>query len=177
MATTPPAIQTQVTPDPIKFPLAQLFIIVTLGMFVGVSALGGGLYYLLRSGKLPIQSGALPVPSAVESKTHTVTLEPVLVNLADRSGNGYLRIALALRIADASPSKGRVEAESKGSDKAPDAALRDTVLMVLGRQTSDVLLTVDGKEQLKKELKEAISEHNPETRAIDLFFTEFLVQR
>jgi flagellar FliL protein len=57
------------------------------------------------------------------------------------------------------------------------AAVRDTVLMVLGRQTADGLLAVDGKEHLKSELKAALSERNTDLKVKDVFFTDFLVQR
>ena len=57
------------------------------------------------------------------------------------------------------------------------AAVRDTVLTVLGRQTADGLLAADGKEHLKAELKSAIAEHNPDLKVKDVFFTDFLVQR
>ena len=64
-----------------------------------------------------------------------------------------------------------------GKDADTAAAVRDTALTVLGRQTSDGLLSVDGKERLKAELKAAMAEHNAELKVTDLFFTEFLVQR
>jgi flagellar FliL protein len=49
--------------------------------------------------------------------------------------------------------------------------------MVLGRQTSEGLLSVDGKERLKAELNAAMAEHNADLKVTDMFFTEFLVQR
>jgi flagellar protein FliL len=38
-------------------------------------------------------------------------------------------------------------------------------------------LAVQGKEQLKTELKAAIAQRNPELKVTEVFFTEFLVQR
>ncbi len=88
---------------------------------------------------------------------------------------------LTLRVADAvSKDNEKVKKEKPGDSKSSrdaDAAVRDTALAVLGRQTADDLLAVDGKERLKAELKAAIAEHNRDLKVTDLFFTEFLVQR
>jgi flagellar protein FliL len=180
MATTPPVIQAKITSDPVKLPVFPLMTAIVLGVVVSVSAVGGSIYYLLHSGKLRIPVSVTPAAGPLSSiKTHPVALEPLLVNLADVSGTAYLRVALTLQIEDAPAARGNEgkEAESKDSRKEPDAALRDTALAVLGRQTSDSLLTADGKERLKKELRQALAERNPELKVTDLFFTEFLVQR
>jgi flagellar FliL protein len=179
MATTPPIIQAKITSEPVKLPVVPLLIAVVLGIVVAVSVVGGALYYLLRSGKLPVQAASASASQPVATvKTHPVALEPLLVNLADSSGSAYLRLALTLQIAEPSGATQEKEGEPKGGgSKGSDAAVRDTALMVLGRQTSDALLAADGKEHLKKELKAAMAERNPEMRISDLFFTEFLVQR
>jgi len=110
-----------------------------------------------------------------------MVLEPLLVNLADAGGSSYLRVALTLRVADAADKKGtRANDEKSKNDKGMDdavAAVRDTVLTVLGRETADGLLAADGKEHLKAELKSALAEHNAELKVKDVFFTDFLVQR
>ena len=178
MTTTPPVIQAKITSDPVKLPVAPLLIAIVLGVVVAVSTIGAALYYMLRSGKLPVQSAAASgARPAAAMKTHTLALEPLLVNLADSSGSAYLRVELTLQIADVAEVKEDKEANIKGGSKVADAAVRDTALMVLGGQTSDALLAANGKEQLKKELKAAIAERNPDMRVTDLFFTEFLVQR
>jgi flagellar protein FliL len=101
-----------------------------------------------------------------------------LVNLADAGGSSYLRMSLTLRVADAIEKKANNEKkkDEKGTDDAV-AAVRDTVLTVLGRQTADGLLAADGKERLKTELKSALTEHNADLKVKDVFFTDFLVQR
>ncbi len=72
--------------------------------------------------------------------------------------------------------QGEKSKRDKGTDDAV-AAVRDTVLSVLGRQTADGLLAADGKEHLKAELKTALAEHNSDLKVMDVFFTDFLVQR
>ena len=178
MATTPPVIQTKVAAEPAKLAVMPLLIAVMLSVVIAVSAVGGCIYFLLRSGKLPIQTAAIPaMQSAAPVKTHTVALEPLLVNLADSSGVAYLRVALTLEVANFVGAKDEKSSEAKRIDKDANAAVRDTVLTVLGRQVSDALLAPDGKDHLKKELKVALVEHNSEIKVVDIFFTEFLVQR
>jgi flagellar FliL protein len=180
MATTPPIIQAKITSDSVKLPIMPLLAAVVLGVVVSSAAVGGFIYYMLRSGKLPIRTIATPAaPAAQPAKTHMTTLEPLLVNLADASGTSFLKIGLTLEVADPDEKTAK-EAKGEGAKPAgheADAAVRDTALTVLGRETSEQLLAPGGKELLKKELKEALAARHPEIKVADLFFTEFLVQR
>jgi flagellar FliL protein len=38
-------------------------------------------------------------------------------------------------------------------------------------------MAADGKEKLKAEIKSALAEHNADLKVLDVFFTDFLVQR
>ena len=77
------------------------------GVVIAALGIGGVVYYLARTGRLPIsrvelrrrQRPLLPVT------THAMVLEPLLVNLADAGGSSYLRVALTLRVADVAEGK------------------------------------------------------------------------
>jgi flagellar FliL protein len=137
--------------------------------------MGGFLYYLAHSGHLMARTSVVRGESAAQP-TRLVALDPLLVNLADPGGEAYLRLSLALRIADA-PAKKAGDARAVGGEEEETDAIRDTVLAVLGRQTSDSLLALDGKERLKSELRRTLAQRNPKLKVMDLFFTDFLVQR
>ena len=165
-----------------KFPIASLLIAVVAGVVIATLGVGGVVYYLAHTGRLPMQGGASQKTEAVApAATHVMVLEPLLVNLADAGGSSYLRLALTLRVADVADKKGtKATGEQSKDDKGTEdvvAAVRDTVLTVLGRQTADGLLAADGKEHLKLELKAALAEHNADLKVKDVFFTDFLVQR
>lgn len=180
MATTPPVIQAKITSDPATVPMMPLLVAVVLGVVVATSAVGGVLYYLLRSGKVPIRvENHSSVPAASSIKTHMVALEPLLVNLADSSGSAFLRVGITLQVADPTVDSGKEakNAEAKPAEKEANAAVRDTSLMVLSRATSEELLAPGGKDSLKKNLKTALADRNHDIKVTDLFFTEFLVQR
>ena len=114
--------------------------------------------------------------STARAETHLIVLDPLLVNLADEGGAAYLRLSLVLRVTDTAAKKDSKAKVDKSDDAAIDA-IRDTTLTVLGRQTSDSLLAPDGKERLKTELRRSMTQHNPNLKIADLFFTDFLVQR
>jgi len=165
-----------------KVPVVPLLIAVVAGVVIATLGVGGVVYYLAHTGRLSMQGGAAQKAEAIgPATTHAMVLEPLLVNLADAGGSSYLRVALTLRVADAADKKGTKANGEKGkSDNGTEdavAAVRDTVLTVLGRQTADDLLAADGKEHLKAELKSALAEHNAELKVKDVFFTDFLVQR
>jgi flagellar FliL protein len=165
-----------------KVPLVPLLIAVVAGVVIATLGVGGVVYYLAHIGRLPMQGGIAQKTEALTSTTtHAMVLEPLLVNLADAGGSSYLRVALTLRVADAADKRGTKANGEKGKDEKgiedAVAAVRDTVLTVLGRQTADGLLGADGKEHLKAELKSALAEHNADLKVKDVFFTDFLVQR
>jgi flagellar FliL protein len=177
-----PAPAAPATPATAKFPVTPLLIAVAAGVVIATLGIGGGVYYLAHTGRLPMQAGAAQKTEVFAvGATHAMVLEPLLVNLADAGGSSYLRVALTLRVADVVDKKGaKAEGEKNKDDKGGDdgiAAVRDTVLTVLGRQTADGLLAADGKERLKTELKAALAEHNADLKVKDVFFTDFLVQR
>jgi flagellar FliL protein len=177
MATSPHVVDGTSATPPVKLPLVPLLIAVGAGGVLAAFGLGGGLYYLARTGRLPIQAGIAGRPEpGISGSTHMLVLEPLLVNLADKSGTAYLRVALTLRVADAAGSKTKDETDKQGKG-VNEAAVRDTALQVLGRQTSEGLLSPDGKDLLKAELKATMAQHNADLKVTDLFFTEFLVQR
>lgn len=164
---------------PAKFPLVPLLIAVVAGVLIAALGVGGVVYYLARKGKLSGHGVAVvKTEPIVLIPTRAVVLEPLLVNLADAGGASYLRVALTLRVADATAKKDAKPKEEKSKDGDEDvAAVRDTTLMVLGKQTADGLLAADGKELLKAELKSALAKRNTDLKVTDIFFTDFLVQR
>jgi flagellar FliL protein len=154
-----------------------VLIVMLIGAAIASLGFGGVFYYLSRSGRLSIRKSAVATPGPpVETGSHLLALEPLLVNLADEGASTYLRLSLTLQVADAATKK---DSDAKGDKSGDDAmvAVRDTALTILGRQTADGLLAPDGKERLKVELKKALAEHNAELKVTKIFFTEFLVQR
>ncbi len=145
-----------------------------------VLSIGAAVYYLAHLGKLPLQGTAVvKAPQSAPLATHALVVEPLLVNLADGDGSSYLRVALILRLIDPPVKKGvkSKEAENKEDASETVAAVRDTTIAVLARQTADGLLAPDGKEKLKAELKSALAKNNGDLKVSDVFFTDFLVQK
>ncbi len=167
---------------PAKVSVAPLLIAVVAGVVIATLVVGGSVYYLARTGRLPVQGGAAQKSAAVVPVvTHAMVLEPFVVNLADTGGNSYLRVALTLQVADVADKRALNSKDEKSNrDRGVDetaAAVRDTVLTVVGQQTADSLLAANGKEHLKRSLKSAFAEHNVNLKVLDVFFTDFLVQR
>jgi flagellar FliL protein len=178
-------------PGKVKLPFVTLLVVVMLGVFLAMGVAAGALDFLVKSGRLSWgAAGPAAVPSAAAGEAgHPMVLEPILVNLADAGGHAYLRLGLTLDVEGdaARPESGHDGKDARdgktgrdGKDgKTPseqDLAVRDTVLAVLGQQTSAWLLGPDGKEHLKIELKEALAKQNAELKVKNVYFTDFLVQ-
>lgn len=178
-----PVIESQEAAIP---PKGKSPLILTIAMAMGAALLAScttaaGAYYLLRSGRLHMpETGPTPAKAAetLPMPTHSLLLEPLVANLADTDVAAYLRVGLMLRVVDEPGAKAKPKAEktSKGPDDA-DTMLRDTVLSVVGQQTSESLMGPLGKDHLKRDLRQAFLERNQNFKVADLYFTEFLVQR
>ena len=166
----------------------QLMMVIVASVLICVFLLTGAIYYLAKSGRLGAVTAASLSTSGVPKAeagavppTHAIVLEPMVVNLADDGGKAYLRLGVTLRVMDPELKKGEKAKEESPKEAKDigdaDAAVRDTTLEVLGRESAEMLLAPEGKEQLKTQLKAAIAQRNPELKVTEVFFTEFLVQR
>jgi len=104
---------------------------------------------------------------------YLVHLEGFTVNLADPEETHFLRVTLDLGL-DRLPEGTDHE---KLTTLLPVARIRDSILSVLTLCKADVLLTPQGKAQLKKDIVAALHQNVPELAVREVYFTEFLVQR
>jgi len=163
--------------------LAALVAVISPAL-VSAGLIGGVGYYLIHSGCLTVRTSTSASDKTVSNAALAIrelVLQPLVVNLADGNGKTYLRAAITIRVL-VSPEIRQAQAKEDKSKEfsgidGNDAAIRDTMLEVLGRQTAEGLMVAGGKEHLKAELKTAFSDRNPELKVTDVFFTEFLVQR
>ncbi len=165
-----------------KVPVVPLVVAVIVSVLLATAGAGGVLFWAAKKGKLPL-GNVKTVEVLVKAepvKTKLYALDPLLVNLADDGGRGYLRVALTLKVEDPPPDKNAKPKEEapKGAPKNEfEAEERDTALTVLGRETTVNLLAPGGKDMMKGKLKSAFAEHDPEAKVVDVLVTEFLVQR
>jgi flagellar FliL protein len=99
-----------------------------------------------------------------------VPMEPFVVNLADPGASRFLRANLALVVADEEIAK---EVEENAVEKA---RARSAILELLAQQHSDVLVTPEGKEELKVAIAESVSHAVHHLKVLDVLFSEFVVQ-
>jgi flagellar protein FliL len=133
---------------------------------VVVALVGGGVAWFFLHSSKPAQ--AAPEETAPK---YTVHLESFTVNLADPQDSHFLRISIDVGIGKL------LKASKEGESDFPTARVRDAILPVLASGKGDVLVTPQGKEELKKEILSALQQKVPEIDARDIYFTEFLVQR
>ena len=167
-------------PAAAKVGLAAILIPVVMSTVLTLGTVGGFAFWFAKSGKLGsvIAGTATPPTSSIVKPppSHVVVLEPMIVNLAD--GRSYLRAGVSVRLRDQDKAiRGSETAkDAKGVDES-SIALRDTTLTILSGATADGLLAPGGRDALKKLLENAYKTHNEESHVMDVYFTEFLVQR
>ncbi len=110
-----------------------------------------------------------------ESNLTPVVIGPLIVNLADVGGDRYLKIKLVLLEVPSAAKKEKKEGEKEGIS-LQDAVIRDTIITVLSSKTSDDLLSVSGKEELKNELITAINQALHRNLVRKIYFLEFIIQ-
>ena len=139
-------------------------ILLILVAVIAIAVVGGGGWFFLHQNKT---AEAAPQPT---SELHTVHLEAFTVNLADVEENHFLRITVDLGL-------GHLPKAKEGESEIPTARVRDAILTVLSAGKADVLITQEGKVQLKKDILTALHQSVPEVDVREVYFTEFLVQR
>jgi flagellar FliL protein len=163
---------TQETQKKKKKPILIIAVILVV-LIVG----GAGAFFFLNKGFLNstknTQTQSASSKSVMNDKNvHIKNLPSIMVNLADPSGDRYLKISLALVMNGEEKSK----SPESSNDTIEDAAIKNAAITTISTQTSDTLLTLSGKEELKKQLIKAINSALGEDAVKDIYFTDFIMQ-
>jgi len=121
-----------------------------------------------------------------------VNMSTKIINLADPSGRKYIRLTVVLEFAPEEAPADAKTAKSSGGHGSGDSAaagndfetriqsrmpvMDDVVITLLSTKTFEELYTAEGKERLRQELMQAISQRLPEFHLLSVYFTEFVVQ-
>ena len=135
----------------------------------------------------PIQPTVEATPSEPEPPTSGV-MYPVaekVVNLADRSALRYLKAQVVLELAPAHEELGKLDAEAykkkqeelKKELGAKSAKIEDQITSILSSRTAAELITPEGKQGTKDELRERLGEIVAEEYyLLNVYFTQFIIQ-
>jgi flagellar FliL protein len=142
---------------------------------VALSASGYGAYSLVKyyqGAPAPEEGGdAEAEEGGLEAVKSTMSLEPFLVNLAD-SENGSRLVKATFHLGLNRSGLG----EELASDPVVLAATRDRINTILCTKTSDQMLSSDGKERLRAEIRDGVNELIQEGEVLEVYIIDFIVQ-
>lgn len=98
---------------------------------------------------------------------HIIELDPFIINLADETETRYLRMTVNLGVG---------ETEKEEPDKLFLTRVKNAMLSVLSVKTSEDVLSVKGKNKLRKELLKAAQMASDEPKVEAIYITDFIVQ-
>jgi flagellar FliL protein len=118
-----------------------------VGLVAGLLVLGGGgggaAWWFLGRGEPDPEVVAAKAQAKREASRVFVTLDPFVVNLADRDAERYAQVGVVLEVEGP-------EANKKLTDRMP--AVRNEILLLISSKQAQQLTTREGKEQLAGEI-------------------------
>jgi len=121
---------------------------------------GGGFAYLAFFDE--------PAPAKKEHAERAImSLQPFLVNLADRDARRYLKVKIELEVNN--------EKTAKELEKSMPR-IRDQLIFLLSSKSYQDIATPEGKHQLKKEILQRLAAAPHGKKITGAFFTEFVAQ-
>lgn len=155
------------TPRAAKTSSGRLFIIAGVVLLLAGGG-GAAAYWKLRKPAADAAE-AKAEPKKLES-TGIVSFEPFVVNLADQGAQRFLRINVRLIVGEEG------EAEHIQKSEVALMRLRSAIIELLTEQTSDRIVTAEGKSALRKEIAKRAQEITEPTEVTDVLFSDFVVQ-
>jgi flagellar protein FliL len=142
-------------------------------LIVGVLILllgGGGAAAFFAFRKPAAAAAGDAAPKKEKAPTGIVSFEPFVVNLADPGAPHFLRISVRLIVAN--------EEEAKKIDESQVQLmrLRSAIVDLLSSETSQHIVTADGKNELKKQIAERAAKIVEPIEVADVLFSDFVVQ-
>lgn len=154
------------------------FVPILLTALLVIVAGGGGAgayWFFSQRSAAPAAEGAEDESARPARPEHRPTpgmaeMDPFVVNLADPGGQRFVRITMKLLTYDEDQA-----AELK-EDAVAKARLRAAILELISMQTSEGLVTPEGKNALKQAIAERAAHTVHELKVTDVLFVEFIVQ-
>ena len=140
--------------------------------FVALVAIAGGTVFL--SSSLKGARGAIWMKfsqSENDDKEHvkaTLPLDPFLVNLADTDQIRFVKTTFQLGLAEVP--------KEEGKDPVAIAAIRDSIISLLSSKKAEQILTPEGKETLRQEIRSRVNALSPKTKVLEVYIVDFVVQ-
>jgi flagellar FliL protein len=106
----------------------------------------------------------------VEKVKSAMNLDSFLVNLADEDATRFVKVSFRLGLNEADLG------EELTGDTITLGATRDAIILCLTTKTSEDLLSIEGKEKLKKEIRESVNKVLPKGKVIEVYIMDFVVQ-
>jgi flagellar FliL protein len=120
---------------------------------------GGAAYAMLR-----------PTTEASAPTRGLVAFDPFVVNLADPGGMRFVRVTMQVVTYSEPGAKAMTESTLVMKEA------RSAILEILSQQLAADLVKIEGKDALKKAIVARLSKVVKETKVVDVFFSEFVVQ-
>ena len=130
---------------------------------------------------------ATPVPVEPEylpGEGIMLNMSTKIINLVDPTGRKYIRLTVVVEFAPDNPEYASLPAEEKATYLTEFNAklnsrlpiMDDTVITLLSTKTYEDLYTADGKENLRHEIQNILTEKLTDLKILSIYFTEFVVQ-
>jgi len=152
---------------------SKLLLIIIIVLLLLLLVIGGLVAYFLLSSNTPKKT---PPPQKVEQKYNASSLvkmgpiyplDPFIVNLLSANADRYLKCKIDLELSSAKLQK-------EINKKLP--AIRDMIIQILSSKSVEEVITAQGKEKLKEEIKRKINSILTTGQITHVYFTEFVIQ-
>jgi len=152
-----------------KGKLGLWLVIVLAVLLLGTGGFLGRRYFLgANAASANAKSG--DAAGAMGKVKSMMNLDSFLVNLADMDAARFVKVTFRLGLDESKLG------EEYASDQVILAATRDRIISVLSTKTADEILTPEGKEQLRKEIRERVNQILPRGKVVEVFIMDFVVQ-
>ena len=106
-------------------------------------------------------------PKKAEVKA-TLALDSFLVNLADKEEIRFVKATFQLGLAE--------ERSESNGDKVILASIRDSIIALLSSKTAEEILSPEGKEKLREEIRSRVNSLAPSLKVQEVYIVDFVVQ-
>jgi len=149
-------------------------IIIIAAAVVLLLIIGGAAYFFLLKPD-PVEEEAIdpglavPVPEITQSAEigPMVEIKEFIVNIISEEDRHYVKASLTLEL-------NKEEALEETNKRMPQ--IRDAILLLVGNKTYEELHDLQGKKQLKAEMRSKINSFLQDGKVKAIYFTDFVVQ-